>query len=487
MWQIVLENKKNKKAYDNSLKKTHISNYDVKVNRKRLLYLTIPFVIVSCAYIGGTAYYSSHFYHNTVINNVNVSSLNIDAALYKMQDFSMNYGINIYGRDNVDDFIDGDDIDFKLSNNSKEALFSIKNKQKSFLWFLGYFKNYNYADEDIFSVDDEKFTKVINNSNIVKKSGTVNSKEPSYKFNGKDFEIIDAVQGNKLHKDKAVNHIKEAVLCGYKKFNIENTDGYIKTKYTKDSKCIVDNLEKLNKYKTLKLTYVLDDVQEVIDCSIFSDWFSFDDNGQFSLNKEKIQKYVETLSEKYNTAGKPKKFTTTDGRNIVVSGGDYGRIIDKKAETNKILQMFNNNKSEKREPIYTEKAMANGKNDIGNTYVEVNLSSQHLWFYKNGSLITEGDVVSGNMANGTATPAGVYRLKFKQTNAVLVGDTYRTPVSYWMPFNGGIGIHDATWRGAFGGQIYTYGGSHGCVNAPFTLAQTIFRNIDAGTPIVCYY
>ena len=56
-----------------------------------------------------------------------------------------------------------------------------------------------------------------------------------------------------------------------------------------------------------------------------------------------------------------------------------------------------------------------------------------------------------------------------------------------MPFNGGIGIHDATWRSSFGGNIYVAGGSHGCVNAPYSLANTIFNNIDSGTPVVCYY
>lgn len=56
-----------------------------------------------------------------------------------------------------------------------------------------------------------------------------------------------------------------------------------------------------------------------------------------------------------------------------------------------------------------------------------------------------------------------------------------------MPFNGGIGIHDAIWRSQFGGNIYKTNGSHGCVNAPPYLAQKIFENIEPGTPIVCYY
>ena len=55
-----------------------------------------------------------------------------------------------------------------------------------------------------------------------------------------------------------------------------------------------------------------------------------------------------------------------------------------------------------------------------------------------------------------------------------------------MPFNGGIGLHDATWRSQFGGNIYVSNGSHGCVNLPYKVAEIIFNNIDGNMPIVCY-
>ena len=124
---------------------------------------------------------------------------------------------------------------------------------------------------------------------------------------------------------------------------------------------------------------------------------------------------------------------------------------------------------------------------IGNTYIEINLSNQHLWFYKNGDLISEGDIVSGNTSQNHGTPSGMYELAYKQKDAVLKGQGYSCPVSYWMPFNGGIGIHDANWRSYFGGNIYATNGSHGCINTPHYLAQKIFQNVDSGTPIVCYY
>jgi len=55
-----------------------------------------------------------------------------------------------------------------------------------------------------------------------------------------------------------------------------------------------------------------------------------------------------------------------------------------------------------------------------------------------------------------------------------------------MPFNGGVGLHDASWRSTFGGKIYVTGGSHGCINLPRSAAETIYNNISAGTPVLVY-
>ena len=68
----------------------------------------------------------------------------------------------------------------------------------------------------------------------------------------------------------------------------------------------------------------------------------------------------------------------------------------------------------------------------------------------------------------------------------MTGETYATPVKYWMPFNGNIGMHDASWRKEFGGEIYRTNGSHGCINLPEEIAETIYGYVEQGFPVVCY-
>ena len=96
-----------------------------------------------------------------------------------------------------------------------------------------------------------------------------------------------------------------------------------------------------------------------------------------------------------------------------------------------------------REPVYEQTAEKSGLDDIGGTYVEIDYTKQHLWYYKEGKLITETDIVSGNIARKNGSPDGVFKIVYKQKDATLVGENYASNVKYFMPFAYNVGIHDA--------------------------------------------
>ena len=131
--------------------------------------------------------------------------------------------------------------------------------------------------------------------------------------------------------------------------------------------------------------------------------------------------------------------------------------------------------------------------DWGNTYVEIDLTSQHVYMYQDGNLAWDAPCVTGNVSKNYTTPEGIYSLTYKQTDRILRGEKkadgtyeYESHVDYWMPFNGGIGLHDASWRSKFGGTIYQYGGSHGCINLPSAKAKTLSDMVYTGIPVICY-
>ena len=141
------------------------------------------------------------------------------------------------------------------------------------------------------------------------------------------------------------------------------------------------------------------------------------------------------------------------------------------------------------------RANSYGVNDLGNTYIEVDLTEQYMWYYQDGNVIFESDIVSGLASDPERkTPPGIFTLYYKKSPDVLRGTkkadgtySYEQPVTYWMPFNGGIGLHDAPWQTNFGGDWYLEHGSRGCVNLQYDVAETVFNNVDSGTPVVCHY
>lgn len=115
------------------------------------------------------------------------------------------------------------------------------------------------------------------------------------------------------------------------------------------------------------------------------------------------------------------------------------------------------------------------------------MAEQKMYYYEKGVLKLETEIVTGNMRRRMGTPEGVNFVYNKQKNRVLRGPGYASPVKFWMPVKGGIGIHDAGWRKEFGGDIYQTAGSHGCINTPKDKMEELFDCVQIGTPVVMFY
>ncbi|HCW52636.1 MAG TPA: peptidoglycan-binding protein [Clostridium sp.] len=454
-------------------------------NNKLLLGFIVSLCGLGAIYFGTSIYFINHFNIGSKINFVDVSGKTIDEADSEIMSKINSYELNLKGRNGLEDIITADDINLQCDLQNK--LEQIKNNQNALFWMGNLFKDENASISDLLVYDESKLEKKINNSSLMNSKDIVEPQNAELKYNNGSYEIIEEVEGNKLNKGFLRSAVSEAIKNGETVLDLDESNCYERPTYTAKSKEVLAAKELLDKYTSTKITYKFIGGDEVIDGPTIKDWLSVDKNYNVNIDDKKVKEYIKTLSNKHTTVGKTRSFTTTYGQTISVSGGDYGSKVDSSEEATYLIDAIKNGLVEDKEPKYSQKAMASGENDIGNTYVEVSLSDQHLWFYKNGGLVTDGPVVTGNISNGTGTPSGTYKLDYKERNAVLKGQGYESPVSFWMPFNGGIGIHDASWRGSFGGSIYVSGGSHGCVNAPYDLARTIFNNIDEGTPVVCYY
>ena len=215
--------------------------------------------------------------------------------------------------------------------------------------------------------------------------------------------------------------------------------------------------------------------------------FVRDENGAFCWDQEKVKAAVDRLADTYDTYGKPREFAMTGGGTVTLEKGNYGTQLDRKAEEKWLSEALAERKSEMHMPSYSREAYARGEDDIGDTYVEINMTKQKLWFYMEGKVEIETPIVTGNMMRRRGTPEGVYFVYGKQKNRILRGPGYASHVNYWMPVKGGVGMHDALWRDEFGGDIYKKEGSHGCINLPLEAAEKMYGLIEIGVPVILYY
>ncbi len=300
------------------------------------------------------------------------------------------------------------------------------------------------------------------------------------------YTIIKEDEGTELLEDKVKEAVASAIMSLSESVNLEEQGCYLSPAVTSGDEALKTACESMNRYVGAKITYRFGDRSETLSGNEIHNWLTV--NGtSVGVSEAKAAEYVKNLASAYNTAYKPKTLKTSYGKNVTITTGSYGWKIDQTKETAALVGLIKNGEQTSREPEYSQKAASRSGNDYGNTYVEINLTAQHLYFYVDGKLLVQSDFVSGNAAKGWSTPAGAYALTYKQRNATLKGQGYATPVSYWMPFNGGIGLHDANWRKTFGGTIYKNKGSHGCINLPPAVAKTIYENISAGDPVLCYH
>ncbi|WP_026887946.1 L,D-transpeptidase family protein [Clostridium beijerinckii] len=451
-----------------------------KHQKKIIMIICVLIAIYSLVSI----HFINHFYFGSTINCIDVSNKTVQEAEEEILSKTDTYSLELEERYDVKERINGKDINliYDLGNKIKE----LKNKQIAFGWILSFLGKENYVITDAVSYNEDLLKKSFINLSCVTGNSVVEPKNPELEYKDNGYIINKEIYGNKINKDALYEHLIKAIMNGEEKINLESINCYENPKYISTSKEVIDAKNKLDRYVASKITYSFGEDNEVIDGSIIHNWLKVSQDYSVTIDEKKVYEYMKKIANTYNTSGKTRDFKTSLGTITKVSGGNYGWIIDTSQEAKELIKDIEKGENIAKEPIYKQVALSHDSNDIGNTYVEINMNIQHLWYYKNGILVIEGDVVTGNASRGSPTPTGVYQLNYKQKDATLKGENYSSPVSFWMPFYGNVGIHDASWRSEFGGNIYKANGSHGCVNAPYYLAKVLFNNIEEGTPVVCY-
>lgn len=440
--------------------------------------------VLALIYIAGGIFFQSHYLPRTVINGISCTGKTPEGVKKEIKEEVKNYELKLTQREEKSETITGKDVSIAVEFDG--TLQDILDQQSGFRWVVSLFKPEVHESKSIVSYDKAALKEQMNQLECMKEEDMIAPVDATLKTDKKEgYVIVPEVKGTTINKKEFWKKLNNSVLNLQEELVLEEENCYVNPKIKEDSKTLKKTLEHMKALKEIQITYTFGDKKEVLKGKEICKWINISE-GKAVVDEEQAAAYIKSLASEYNTAYKAKTLKTSWGSTVTIKGGNYGWKIDNAGELEQLKKDIEEGKDVTREPEYSQTANSHGENDYGDTYVEINLTAQHLYFYKDGNLIVDSDFVSGNVSKGNGTPVGAYPVTYTERDATLKGENYASDVTFWMPYCGNVGMHDASWRSSFGGNIYKTSGSHGCVNLPYAAAKKIFENIAAGYPVLVY-
>lgn len=452
------------------------------------------FVVLVAVYLLVALYFRTHFMFRTEIDGQDVSGMTAKEAEDMIAGIIDGYEISVTAPSGEEVKISGKAVGLAYDSDAGYAE-QILNKQSPFSWPARLFARPSSHILPDLSCDEALLAAQMEPVYVLAPEQTA-PKSAYPAFDGEKYIIEPEVYGVSLNREDLQAQTSQAIRTLESALDLSHASTPVAPQYTSESPELIQTCDTLNLYLNTVITYPMD-TPVVIDRTLISQWVSVNENLEISIDEGAIKAWLEQFGDKYDTVGTERTFTTPAGRSAKVSGGTYGWSINEDTEFTAIIEAIRSGAQITKEPdcYIGGTAASHAMPDWGNTYVDVDMSQQHMWYVKDGTVVFESDVVTGLPTADRVTPEGVYTILDKLTNTVLVGATdpatgqpsYRTPVSYWMRVTwSGIGFHDATWQSAFGGSRYQTYGSHGCINMPLAKAQEFYGMIEVGLPVVLH-
>lgn len=459
--------------------------------KKTLLIIVSTVLVLGLIYFGGVGFYSEKFSANSTFGTVDISNLTLNEAQTKIVEDL-----------NDKEFVlkeDGEEVarltlgDLDPEYNTERELEASYLSQNPTTWVNSLFESqdYNNGLEEQINFNEEKMINSLSEQGLTneERKAAVNAAVNYDESEG--YYVVEGEEGNQIDLDR----LESAIIEGIQKedYIIDLSEAYAQPTVTEDSEEITSILSEIETVSDIEITYTIAGDSITVPQAEIEKWIYFDSANELVINPESVKAYLDTLNEEYSTFNKSRQFNSTLQGEVTVPPGILGWSIDTEAETEALINDIHAGNAVTREPIYySSGGIAGAANDIGTTYVEIDLSNQYMYLYVDGQIITETPIVSGKIGAETVPGANAVNEMLADTNLVGINPfsniNYSTPVNYWIRFDDQAqGIHDASWQGSYGGNVYQSNGSLGCINTPLGAVEIIFNTVDYGTPVIVFY
>ncbi|MDO4619679.1 MAG: L,D-transpeptidase family protein [Lachnospiraceae bacterium] len=454
----------------------------------------IAILLISYCLIAAS--YSEKFLPNTYINGFKVGGKSVDYTEELLKNSVEKYQLEVSFRGGKNEIIKSSDID--LTYVSSNEVQQLMDQQKRLSWLAAFFgKKTHSTVRTSFHFDSDRLkTHLAGLSEFAEENISYPVSSKIALNSDLTYRITDSSAGNNPDLDVIFQAVDSAINSSESRLSLELVEGAYKAPAaTEDDEDLIASVEKLNKFVSTTVTIKFRDGEtEVIDKERLTSWIGKNDDGLYEISSEKIYTKIygifQKAAPKYEDVKTTMPFTSTMQGDVVEKCNAYGYRISIENESDKVYSALYDNKDTTVEVENSIKETVDST--FGGTYIEIDITGQHLYYYENGSIVLDSPFVSGLESDPERrTPSGVYSVFDLQRDITLgslqakdESQRYESFVSYWMPFFESYGMHDASWRDEYGGEIYKTAGSHGCVNLPPEFAAKLYNNIEIWTPVI---
>ena len=467
-----------------------------KTTKKIGFTLLIVLLVLLTVYLCLALYYRDGFSLNTWINGVYCTGKTVEEVNSELLSRTEAPNVVIVDKTGEEYTISLADADYRADYSG--VLERYRQEQNPYLWVDNILFHSRRGLAPEVTVDEAALRKAYDSLGFVR-GEQQKKKDYSLYLDAEGEYVFEDGLTDRIDLEKAFLALKEVVTAGQTQLNLQESECYYDIAPDETQKSLRNLWKEVEHFQNCDIVYCFGEERHPVtaaDCAAFlvkeNGLPVLDEKGSFVLDEEAVAAYVQKLAEEYDGYGRTRQFHSTRGDVITIEGGTYGSKLDQDKETKYLMEHLldagvHTGTPQTHIPTYEREAFCYGRDDIGDTYIEVDMTQQKMYYYENGELRLETDVVTGNMRRRMGTPEGVNFVYNKQKDRVLRGPGYASPVKFWMPVKGSIGIHDASWRKEFGGEIYQTSGSHGCINTPKDKMEELYDMVQIRTPVVMFY
>lgn len=464
-----------------------------KLRRFLVRFLLFGFFLIAAAFLLLALYYRDNFPVNTWINGVYCTGKSVEEVNQELSARAEAPVVRILDEEGNAYLVDLAETGYVADYTEPLERFISRQNPLSWVENIMLQRSYELLPTPLF--DEEMLRRMMDELEPVRQEAGKEAEIRIY-FSETEGWVLDNGLEHRLDTELLFQRVLESVADGSYEVDMEQSGCVYDFSPTAWQMTLLALWEKVDAFQQCGVVYDMGDQMMPLQGGISGGFLTVDQSGLPLLDEagepvvdpERIKTFISQLAEEYDTYGKEISFQSTRGDMVQVPGnGTYGTTIDQEAEFDYLVAALEENREEVHIPAYIQQGLVRGRNDIGDTYIEVDMTEQKMYYYVDGELVIETDIVTGNTGRRMGTPQGVNYVYNKQRNRVLRGQGYASPVKYWVPVKGAIGIHDASWRSEFGGEIYKTNGSHGCINTPTDVMAQLYEQVEIGTPVIMFY